>query len=149
MRSLLRSQTNLARRNKVFYIQKQPFADVFWKRCSSKFRNIHRKTSVLESLLNDISELKAYSIIKKYLQRRCFPVNITKFLRTAFLIDHLVWLLLHNCLFLWNKFGPVDEPDPNEKSNLILRSNNLLNIKNTVKNNTVLQSQKQSSGGIL
>ena len=36
--------------------------------------------------------------IKKKLQHRCFPVNIAKFLRTTFFIEHLRWLLLY--LFL-------------------------------------------------
>ena len=38
--------------------------------------------------------LKAYNFIKKRLQQRCFPVNIAKFLWTAFFIEHLLWLLL-------------------------------------------------------
>ena len=42
-----------------------------------KFRYIHSKTSVLESLFNKVAEL-CY-------QHRCFPVNIANFLRTAFL----------------------------------------------------------------
>ena len=33
--------------------------------------------------------------IKKRPQRRYFPVNIAKFLRTAFFIEHLQWLLLN------------------------------------------------------
>ena len=35
--------------------QKQPFADVFQNRCLWEFRNIHRKTPVLESLLNKVA----------------------------------------------------------------------------------------------
>ena len=31
---------------------------------------------------------------KKRLQERCFPVNIVKFLRKAFLIEHFRWLFL-------------------------------------------------------
>ena len=38
--------------------------------------------------------LKASNFIKKILQHKCFFVNIAKFLRTAFLIEHLWWLLL-------------------------------------------------------
>ena len=34
------------------------------------------------------------------LQRRCFPVNIAKFLRTPFFTEHLRWLLLSS-LTLW------------------------------------------------
>ena len=40
--------------------------------------------------------LKACDFIKKRLQHRCFPVNIAKFLRTAFFIEHLWWLLLNS-----------------------------------------------------
>ena len=45
--------------------------------------NIHRKTPMLESILN-----------KKRLQHRCFFVNIVKFLRTPFLKNICLWLLL-------------------------------------------------------
>ena len=44
---------------------------------------------------------------KKRLQKTCFPLNIAKFLRTAFLIEHLFWLLLwknHVNLMTLNKF---------------------------------------------
>ena len=44
--------------------------------CFQKFCNIYRKTH-------------------KRLQHRCFPVNIAKFLRPAFFMEHLWWLLLH------------------------------------------------------
>ena len=39
--------------------------------------------------------LKACNFIKTRLQHRCFPVNISKFLRTAFLTEYLKWLLLN------------------------------------------------------
>ena len=35
-------------------VQKQPFEDIFKSRCSEKFRNIHEKTPVLESLFSKI-----------------------------------------------------------------------------------------------
>ena len=38
--------------------------------------------------------LKACNCIKKRHQHRCFLVNIEEFLRTAFFIEHLRWLLL-------------------------------------------------------
>ena len=41
--------------------------------------------SVLESLFNKISGFQAGNFIEKRLQHRCFPVNVTKLLRTAFL----------------------------------------------------------------
>ena len=64
------------------------------KSCSKKFRNIHRKTPVLESLFNKVAELKACKFIKKKLQRRCFPVNIAKFLRAPILKNTWEWLFL-------------------------------------------------------
>ena len=66
-----------------------------------KFRNIHRKTPMLESLCicNKVKGLKACSFIKMRLQHRCFPVNIVKFLRAAFFIEHFWWLLLFIAIF--------------------------------------------------
>ena len=64
--------------------QKQPFANVLQNRCSEEFHNIHRKTPMLESLFNNVADLKACGFIKKRLQHRCFLVNIPRFLRTAF-----------------------------------------------------------------
>ena len=75
--------------------QKQPFTDVLQNRHSLKFRNNHTKTLVLESLFNKVAELKGCSFIKQRLQHRYFHVNIAKFLRTAFFIKHLRWLLLN------------------------------------------------------
>ena len=43
---------------------------------------------------NKVAGLHAWDFIKKRLQYRCFPVNIAKFLRTAFIKQHLRWLLL-------------------------------------------------------
>ena len=62
---------------------------------SWKFRNIQRKTPVLESFFNNFSGPQVCNFINKKLQHRCFPVNITKFLRTTFFIEHLWWLLLY------------------------------------------------------
>ena len=73
---------------------KQSFADFLQNRCSSKLRNIHKKTPVLESLFNKVTGLHACNCIRNRLQQRCFPVNIAKCLRTAFLIEHL------RCLYL-------------------------------------------------
>ena len=46
-----------------------------------KVCNIHRKTSVLESLFSKVATLEACNFIKKRLQHRFFPVNIAKFLK--------------------------------------------------------------------
>ena len=37
---------------------------------------------------------RSATLFQKKLHHSCFPVNITKFLRTAFCIQHLRWLLL-------------------------------------------------------
>ena len=50
---------------------------------------------MLESLFNKVACLEACNFIKKRLQRRCFLMNIAKFLRTAFFIEHL-WRMLLN-----------------------------------------------------
>ena len=50
----------------------------------------------MESLLNKVAGLQAYNFIKKRLQLGCFPLNIAKFLRTAFLIEHIRWLFLNS-----------------------------------------------------
>ena len=44
---------------------------------------------------NEVASLKDCNYIKERLQHGCFPVNIAKFLRTAFLTEHLRWLLLY------------------------------------------------------
>ena len=67
----------------------QLFADVLQSKCSYKFRSIHRKAPVLESLFNKVAGVIPTTLLKKRLQHRCFPVNIAKFLRTSFFIEHL------------------------------------------------------------
>ena len=56
---------------------------------------MHKKTPVLESLFDKVAGLKAYNFNKKRLLRRCFPVNIAKFLRAALFIEHFWWLRLY------------------------------------------------------
>ena len=43
---------------------------------------------------NEVSGLRAFNFFKKRPQHRCFPVNVAKFLRKAFFIEHIGWLLL-------------------------------------------------------
>ena len=43
-------------------VQKQPFADVLWNRCSWKFCRIHRKTPMLESLFNKVTPVLSYDL---------------------------------------------------------------------------------------
>ena len=64
-------------------MQKQP-PEVFCnKSVFLKFRKFHRKTLVLESLLNKVT--KNYNFIKKRLQHRNFLVEFVKFLRSTIL----------------------------------------------------------------
>ena len=58
-------------------VQEQPPEMFFRKSCSSKFLNIPRKTPVLESLFKKVSSVYGFSFSKKWLQHRCFTVNIT------------------------------------------------------------------------
>ena len=51
---------------------------------SYKVRNIHRKTSVLESLFNKFIGLQVCNFAKKRLQHRRFPVNIANFKNNYF-----------------------------------------------------------------
>ena len=93
----IKSRNKHPRRNiisKKLKLQKQLFADFQQNKCSQKFCNIHRKTLVLESLLKKVAGFEVCKSIKRRLQHRCFPVNIAKFLRTAFSIEQLLWLLL-------------------------------------------------------
>ena len=78
---------------KIIKLTEAVARNVLQSRRSSKLRNIHRKTSVFESLFNRVAGLKACNFIKNRLQHMCFPVNTKKLLRTAFLIEHLRWLL--------------------------------------------------------
>ena len=49
---------------------------------------------MLESLCKKVAGLEARKSFKRRVQHRCFPVNIAKFLITAFSIEQLWWLLL-------------------------------------------------------
>ena len=95
---------SLFSRRSVPPFQKQPFAYVVQINRFLKKRNIHRKTPALESLFNKVLVLQVYNLIKRKLQQRCFPVNIAKFLRTPFFIEHLRWLLLPFTTSFWNYY---------------------------------------------
>ena len=70
------------------------------KSAERKWRNLHFIPSGDVQVLLKLRHIYLYwsffliNFIKKRLQRRCFPVNTAKFLRTAFFIEHLQWLLL-------------------------------------------------------
>ena len=65
--------------------QKQPFQDVLQNRCSIFF--------LQSSQENTCTGVPGISY-QKEIQRRCFPVNIVKFFRIAFLQNTSRWLLL-------------------------------------------------------
>ena len=60
------------------------------------------KIGVLKNFAN-FTDLQACNFIKMRHRHRCFPVNITKFLRTASFIEHLWWLLLFNIALICHK----------------------------------------------
>ena len=49
----------------------------------------NKKTPSLEPLFNKVTGLMVCNTIKKRLQHGCLPVINTKFLRTAFVIEHV------------------------------------------------------------
>ena len=75
------------------YIYTYTHMNIIWVLFEDVFCNVHKKTPVLEYLFNKIASLKVCNFIQKTLQHRCFPVNIAKYLRTAFFTEHLQWLL--------------------------------------------------------
>ena len=56
---------------------------------------------MLESLFNKIAGLQFLN--------RCFPVNIAKFLRAAFLTEHLRWLLLNEVTIETFRHGSITD----------------------------------------
>ena len=77
------------------YFQKQPTEKFYKKSCSLKFRNIHRKTPLLETNFNEVA------FIKKRLQHRCFLVNIAKFLRTSkYICERLLYFAVPKPMYI-------------------------------------------------
>ena len=68
---------------------------VLLKNSYEKFRIIHRKTYVLESLFNKVAGLQAWNFIIKKHQHRFFLVNIVKFIRAPILKNICEQLLLY------------------------------------------------------
>ena len=68
----------------------------FKKAALKNFCKIHRKTPLLSLLFNNIVNLRHETLFKKRPQRRCFPLNFAKFLRTPIFYDTYEWQLL-NC----------------------------------------------------
>ena len=61
---------------------------------------------MLEFLFNKVAGPQTCNFIKKRFQHRCFPVNVTKFLRTPFSPNTTGQLLLnlHEIVTKWLKF---------------------------------------------
>ena len=62
--------------------------------CFLKLQKIHMKTSLLESLFNNIAAFKAWNFIKERLQHRYLPVNFVQFFKKPYLENISRWLLL-------------------------------------------------------
>ena len=58
--------------------QKQSPLCLLWKRCSQIFHSIHRKTSMLECLLNKIAGLQPATLSKKRFHYRCFSCEFSE-----------------------------------------------------------------------
>ena len=59
-----------------------------------KSSQISPKSTRVGVFFNKVAGPLNWNFVKKWLQHRCFPVKFVKFLRTAFLKEHLQWLLL-------------------------------------------------------
>ena len=95
MLSHIRPQSIQNKKNRVFIYSSHlttSFSHSVTTVCRSYSKQVFLKISqcsqeystVLESLFNKVADLKAWNSIKKRLQYRYFPVNIVKFLGTAF-----------------------------------------------------------------
>ena len=83
--------------------------------CASPFLHANRnKLNVrLTHLKTNYAIERAYvshALCKKRIQHRCFPVNITKLLRTAFFLEHLWWLFFVTSHFQFLElFTPIND----------------------------------------
>ena len=63
-------------------------------------QNSQENTRARVSLFNKVAALRPATLLKKRLWHRCFPVNVAKFLKSPFLEDTSVRLLLYlHCPF--------------------------------------------------
>ena len=77
--------------------------ELFYKKIflNKKFRKIHRKTTMLKFLFNNVAELQTSNFVKKKLQRKFFPVIIVQFLGKHIWKNICKRLLLTHTTF-WN-----------------------------------------------
>ena len=86
----------------IFHTSDNSLPEAVTRKCSVKkvfletSQNTQENTCARVSFLINLQAwgLRPATLWKKRLRRRCFPVNIVKFLRTPFLTEHLRWLLL-------------------------------------------------------
>ena len=79
--------------------QKEPFLKITVPKNLAIFIGKHLRWSLF---FNKVAGLKVCTFIKNRFQRRCFPMNIAKFLRAAFFIEHFWQLLLaHESIGNW------------------------------------------------
>ena len=72
-----------------YNVQKQPFADALQNRCTKNFTKLTGKHLCWSLFLIKLQTWRPSTVLKKRLQHRCFPVNITKSLWTGFFIKTL------------------------------------------------------------
>ena len=89
---LTRNQKNIKRGDTEAVARRCSVKKVFLDISQNSQENTYVKVSFLIKL--QASGLRPATLLKKRLWRRCFPVNLAKFLRTTFLIEPLRWLLL-------------------------------------------------------
>ena len=80
--------------------QKQLFTAVLWEAVLKNYPIITEKQQCW-SLLISVADPKAKNCIKKRIQCRCFPMSISKFLRTVLFTEHIRWLRLSKLLKMW------------------------------------------------
>ena len=80
--------------------QKQLFTAVLWEAVLKNYPIITEKQQCW-SLLISVADPKAKNCIKKSIQCRCFPMSISKFLRTVLFTEHIRWLRLSKLLKMW------------------------------------------------
>ena len=78
-----------------YHIQKHSLGGVLQKRCPSKFRKIHRKSPVPESLF-----YWSCSFIKKKALAQVFSCEFCEIFRNTVLTEHLRWMLLQMLLYM-------------------------------------------------
>ena len=78
----------------------------FSNRCFLKFRKIHVKTTLLDSLFKNVADLKDRNFIKKRLRDRYFPVNFLQFFKKQNTSRWpLYWFFHSNRSFIhWSQF---------------------------------------------